>query len=121
MNKLLGMLVALQVLSIAAVEYNDSKIEGALPGAVTQGRDTFSVSQTQSLFSSVGTSLTMVNGWKNRTDPKACSVNLVYSDNGNPIRDYSGLLLDWNEPARRFTIADCRKLPERIFQPYIGG
>ena len=124
MNKLVKFLAALQVLTFATAEYNQNGIENALPEAAAQGRDTFTASMTQDLFSSTGTSLTMVNGWKSPTIPNQCSVNLLFSDSGNPIEDTHGFIIELIEPhapARRFTVADCRKLPDRIFQHYISG
>jgi hypothetical protein len=121
MNKLIGFLAVLQVLTMVAADYNRREIENALPEAAAQGRDTFAASMTQDLFSSAGTSLTMVNGWKSPTIPNQCSVNLAYSDNGKPVEDLIGFILELHAPARRFTIADCRKLPDRIYQPYISG
>ncbi len=121
MNKLLGLLAAMQMAILFAVDYNEKKIEGILPEAATQGSDTFLVAQTADFFSSTGTSLTMVNGWKSSTVPNQCSVNLVYSDSGRPIEDTSGIIFDLHAPARRFVITDCRKLPIRVFQPYISG
>jgi hypothetical protein len=119
--KWLYVLVALQVASMAAVEYNTHQIDGALPDAARQGYDTFAVPMTQNLFQSTATSLTMVNGWKSPTVPNQCSVNLVFSDSGMPTEDTYGFIFELHAPARRYTVADCRNLPERVFRPYVSG
>lgn len=111
-------LLAVQFATLAAVMFNQQKIEAALKVAAARGQDTFTATQVSDLFSSSKSSFTMVNGWKAVNKPNQCSVNLVRSDSGTPVDNSTGFFLEFHAPARRFIIKDCSNLPPRIYRPF---
>jgi predicted 3-demethylubiquinone-9 3-methyltransferase (glyoxalase superfamily) len=74
--------------------------------AAAEGRSTFQLT---------GSNVTMINGHADPDEKYGCAVNLVYTDNGDFVKDWSGLIMDDHPKPARVWIKDCRKLPKQVF------